>query len=140
MKLTFRGLSLVVCLATLATTAGAHHSYTMYDIVNPISIKGKVLSYRYGNPHPILVVEETIEDGSARTWTFEGISTMMWNKRNLPKQIVTVGENVTVTGWPSRDGKSQMLLSTIVRETGDKIVLLEKVMQREARETAGLKP
>jgi hypothetical protein len=129
--------ALFLFLINLVDTADAHHSYAGYDVDKLTSIKGEVVSYRYGNPHPVLVVRETTDDGVARTWTIEGISIMMWNRLKLPKDIAVPGENITVSGWPSRDGAAQMLLSTVVRETGEKIVLLEKVMQREAREAAG---
>lgn len=136
MKRILQSAALFLFLVNLTNTADAHHSYAGYDVVNATSITGEVVSYRYGNPHPVLVVRETTGEGEIRTWTIEGISIMMWNRLKLPKDIAVPGEHITVTGWPSRDGAAQMLLSAVVRESGEKIVLLEKVMQRDAREAS----
>ena len=133
----------IVLLAGLLALAGApaqaHHSYVIYDIVDKQAITGTVVSYRYGQPHPILILDEILENGEHRRWTFEGVSIMMWNRLELPTDIATAGETLTVTGWPARSGDAKMLLSSVIRD-GVETMLLREVMQREAREAAGLLP
>jgi len=46
---------------------------------------------------------------------------------------VKVGDKVTLLGWPARDGKDEMALSTIVTDDGE-LVVIEQVRQRRARE------
>lgn len=129
---------LVVMTSLLSLGAQAHHSYAIYDIVNPVEVEGEVVRFRFSQPHPLLVLRETKDSGETVEWTFEGVSIMMWNRLDLPRDIVEPGEMVTVRGWPDRLGKPKMLLSGVIRESGEEIVLLEEVMQREGRLAAGL--
>ena len=131
-------LILLIFIFHYSPTPYAHHSYAVYDILDRVAIEGEVVSYRYGRPHPILVLQETLDSGEAVEWTIEGVSIMMWTRRNLPQDIATPGETMTVYGWPARDGRPKMLLSSVTRETGEEILLLDEVRQREAREAAGL--
>ena len=52
----------------------------------------------------------------------------------LPRAPLTnLFEEVTILGWPARDGSDTMVLSTITTERGT-TVILEEVRQRRARE------
>lgn len=119
-----------ICLAPLS--ASAHHSYAVYDIDNKTSLTGTVKSYRFSEPHPVIMLEVSDESGAIQTWYVEGPSMRHWRENNLPADIATAGELVTVSGWASRDGNDKMLLSAVQRETGASIMILDQVRQPQA--------
>ena len=54
------------CLGVVAAAApaAAHHSAAAFDSQKKTSVTGKVVEYRYMNPHIYLTLEVTKEDGT----------------------------------------------------------------------------
>ena len=119
----------------LAGAAQAHHSYAIYDIDIPLEIEGLVLSYRFGEPHPVLMLQSVDDEGAEQTWYVEGVSVKMWRELDKPTDIAQAGEILTVRGWPARDGSQKMLLSAVIRG-GEVTETLDRVRQREAVQAA----
>ena len=113
--------------------AHAHHSFAIYDIDNKISRTGVLTLFEFSQPHIQLVLDATFEDGSMETWEIESMAPRRWDSFEHPRDVASVGETVTILGWPARDGSDTMALSTIITERGT-TVILEEVRQRRARE------
>ena len=111
----------------------AHHSFAIYDIDNAIERTGVLTSFVFANPHIRLVLEVERADGSIETWDIEGMNPRRWDNFGHARDIASVGETVTIRGWPARDGGNEMVLSTIITERGT-TVILDRVRQRRARE------
>lgn len=122
------GLSVLLCLPSQA-----HHSFAIYDIDNKIQRTGVLTKFTFSNPHIQLVLEVESEDGSKETWIIESMNPGRWDRSGNPRDVASVGETVTILGWPARDGTDQMALSTIVTNRGTTVVI-EQVRQRRARE------
>jgi len=73
-------------------------------------------------------------NGSKHIWTIESLNIGRWDRAGYPRDIVSIGETVTFSGWPARSGTQELLLSTIISTYG-KTVLIEEVRQRSARNT-----
>ncbi len=123
-------------LCILPLGASAHHSYAVYDIDNLTRLQGKVVSYRYAEPHPVIMLEAVSANGDSETWYIEGPSIRHWREFSLPTEIANEGEWVGISGWASRDGSSKMLLSAVERASGEQIVILDRVRQAAARAEA----
>ena len=126
----------VVLAALLAGFLGeskAHHSFAIYDIDNKIQRTGVLTLFEFSQPHIQLVLEAVLEDGSTETWEIESMAPRRWDSFEHPRDVASVGETVTILGWPARDGSDTMALSTIITERGT-TVILEEVRQRRARE------
>jgi hypothetical protein len=126
-------ITLLAFAALLTVQAQAHHSFAIYDIDNKIQRTGVLTKFVFGNPHIQLVLEVEREDGSKEIWKIESMNPGRWDRSGTPRDVASVGETVTILGWPARDGTDQMALSTIITER-DKTVILEEVRQRRARE------
>ncbi len=111
----------------------AHHSFAIYDIDNKIQRTGVLTTFEFSQPHIQLVLEVEREDGSTETWEIESMAPRRWDRFNHPRDVASAGETVTILGWPARDGRDRMVLSTIITERGT-TVILEEVRQRRARE------
>lgn len=113
--------------------AQAHHSFSIYDIDNKIALTGVITVFTFTNPHIKLTVEVAGENGSKEVWQVESLNVGRWDRAGHPRDIVSVGESVTILGWPARNGTDELLLSTIITDLS-KTVLIEKVRQGKARE------
>jgi hypothetical protein len=124
------------CLAPLlilGENSLAHHSFAIYDIDNKISRTGILNRFEFKQPHIQLELEVDREDGSKEIWQIESMAPQRWDRLNNSRDVASVGETVTIFGWPARDGSDAMVLSSIVTERGE-TVILERVRQRRARE------
>jgi len=65
----FRFIAIAIFLSIISFGISAHHSVgAFFDLSAPVEIEGKVLSYRWKNPHVSMVIEQTTADGSVETW------------------------------------------------------------------------
>ena len=122
------GLSALLCYPSQA-----HHSFAIYDIDNKIQRTGVLTQFSFSNPHIQLVLEVEDEDGVKETWLIESMNPGRWDRSGNPRDVASVGDTVTIFGWPARDGTDEMALSTIVTDRGT-TVIIEQVRQRRARE------
>jgi hypothetical protein len=62
-----------ICLALSLATAPvfAHHSLAMYDMTNPVTVKGVVERLEWTNPHVHLYVDVRNGKGAVEKWTIE---------------------------------------------------------------------
>lgn len=135
--MSFRLLVLGFLIAVGTSSAIAHHSYVIYDTDMLKEVSGTVISWQYRSPHPELVVEVGVpgteeQEPVTELWKFEGISIFRWRQLQAPTDIAFEGEEVSVKGWPAKNGDHSMLLSGITRESGEYIEILDRVLQGEA--------
>ena len=119
--------------ALLSCPSQAHHSFAIYDIDNKIQRTGVLTKFTFSNPHIQLVLEVEREDGEKEIWRIESMNPGRWDRSGNPRDVASVGETVTIYGWPARDGTDDMALSTIITERGT-TVIIEQVRQRRARD------
>lgn len=125
-------IALFCCLSV--SQVQAHHSFAIYDIDNRIELTGVLTSFTFANPHIRLALKVERGDGSAETWDIESMNPRRWDSFGHGRDIASVGETVTILGWPARDGSNEMVLITIITERGT-AVILDRVRQRRARES-----
>ena len=91
-------------------TARAHHTYvTKYDAGRKMTLTGTLTSVRYANPHIFFHVRVK----SGQIWKVETESIPKARAKGLTRGRLKMGAQVTVTGWPARNGKTQLGLSSI---------------------------
>ena len=107
-------------LAWLAAgPASAHHSFAVFfDATKDISITGKVTSFRFTNPHGLVVLDVTDAQGRVREWRAETNSPAVLVRRGWTRDSIKPGDTVTIEGWPSRDGKPYIRLRRALRPDG----------------------
>jgi hypothetical protein len=119
--------------ALLSCPSQAHHSFAVYDIDNKIERTGVLTKFTFSNPHIQLVLEVERDDGSKEIWRIESMNPGRWDRSGNSRDVASVGETVTILGWPARDGTDDMALSAIITDRGTTVVI-EQVRQRRARE------
>jgi hypothetical protein len=98
--------TLALAAAGLAPLAAAHHSTSMYDRSNPVTIAAEVVEFRWVNPHSHLTVVEA--PGAAgvaqRTWSIEMSSPGVLTRSGWSKRTFNPGDKITLKFGPLRDG------------------------------------
>ena len=105
-------LALMFLLGAAAATVpvAAHHSAAAFDGQKKISVTGKVIEYRYMNPHIYLALEVTKEDGTKQRMEVEAGAASVLNALGFTKDKLKVGDIVTIAGSPSRRDPDKFML------------------------------
>jgi|TARA_B110000116_G_C16271399_1_gene330998 hypothetical protein len=101
-----RTLGFIVASALLATTSvvHGHHAFSAeFDANLPIQVQGKVTRVQWINPHSWIHVMDEQEDGSTQEWMLEAGTPNTLLRRGLTRTILTVGTEVQVRGYQSKD-------------------------------------
>ncbi len=109
-----RGTELIaIVLATIVflamSAADGHHSVAAgFDMSESTTVTGTITSMEWINPHARMFVEVTGEDGATQSWTAWFTSANNLFRRGWRADDLPVGEVVTVSGFPARDGSSEL--------------------------------
>jgi hypothetical protein len=96
-------------LVLAAPAVLAHHSAAAYDTQKEVTVNGVVKSYRYANPHVLLIVDVKKDDGSVVTMDVEAGAASVLNGLGFTKDSLKVGDLVTISGNPNRTNPAAML-------------------------------
>lgn len=109
------------CLA--CAPSSAHHGAGLYDGEHTVSLKGTVTEFHFVNPHVLVYIAVTGEDGSETVWAGEltspnrlarmGTGNVKWHK-----DILKPGDEITMSGHPARNGAPAMNITKIVDAGG----------------------
>lgn len=92
-------------LALIAMSpAAAHHSFAMFANDKVQSVDGTVKEFEWVNPHSWIHVMVLNRAGSPEEWAFEMGSPGQLAARGWTKDSVKVGDKVSVTFHPMKDG------------------------------------
>lgn len=123
MRLDRQLISLLLSTATLTPLAHAHHSFAVhFESEASQEVKGVVKDFRFANPHGMLTFEVTDANGVKSEWRAETNSPNILRRRGWSKDSLKPGDEITIVGFPSRDGTPYMRISTITFADGRVLV------------------
>jgi hypothetical protein len=100
----------------------AHHSASRYDREHLITIKGKVISFEWTNPHSHILLDVMGADGKTTRWRLEASPVNMLIRAGWTKDTLKAGDIVTVNGPPGRHGEPIMQPWKVVLPNGKELV------------------
>ena len=109
-------------LLVIATPAVAHHSVPVnFDQSKEITVMGVLTEIKWINPHSRFRLDVKNDDGTKVEWLVEmgAINTMKRAGFDIDK--FTVGDTLTIIGWPGRGRDRSMLLRTAVLKDGTRL-------------------
>ena len=81
----------------------AHHGAAAYEVGKKVVLKGTVKQWIYSNPHCLLTLEVTGEDGQVVQWIVEGQAPNVVFPAGYRKDTFTFGDKVTITVEPVKN-------------------------------------
>ena len=102
-------LSFVAVLAfiiVISSAASAHHSFSAFNMNEEKTVTGTVKEVEWTNPHIWIWIDVADEKGALNTYGFEGMSPNFLERRNWTRNTLKVGDKITVSYRPLRDGKN----------------------------------
>jgi hypothetical protein len=110
------------CLLSSTTTAFSHHSFAAeYDPNKTLQVKGTVTKVEWMNPHARFYVDVRDDQGEVTNWNFELGSITLLQRLGWRRNSLQVGEQVTVQGYPAKDGSKRANARSLVLADGRKI-------------------
>lgn len=108
-----------VITGMLAVPVPAHHSFAVHFVSDRIvTVSGAVTRFKFVNPHGILYVAVTDADGEVQEWSAETNSPNILVRRGWTKDSFKAGDEVTVEGWPARDGVPRIRIRRVTFADG----------------------
>lgn len=107
----FAAALLAGMLAVFSGPSSAHHSFAVYfDPEREVTVAGVVSTYRFTNPHGLVVVDVTEADGTVHSWRAETNAPVVLQRRGWTRTSLRAGQQVRISGWQARDGSRYMRL------------------------------
>ena len=141
MKLT-RVRCAVVTMALLALPIPvlAHHSMAEFDRTVTLELEGELLDVSWTNPHVLLWLSTTDENGSEAIWELESNAVSAQRRRGLTGDLVEVGQQVRIAGSPSTRRDAYLQVHNILRPDGVELLMGGGRVARWSENTIGGDP
>ena len=116
------GVLLAATGLTMSATLVAHHSAAAFDTTKEVMMNGTVTEWRWGNPHCILKYSAKDAAGVVKTWAVETANPTSMTQRGWSRSSFKVGDEITVTLLPARNGEPVGLMLRVVFPDGRKLL------------------
>jgi hypothetical protein len=118
-----RTLGAALVLWTASVPLLAHHGAAQFDVGKRVTVKGKVVEWFWANPHCFLRFDAAGDDGQVVHWAVETQSGPNILPQGFSKQSFKVGDEVTVTLEPVKNGRPLGRLLRVVLADGSTLPL-----------------
>jgi len=112
--LTFAFTSAVI----LTASAEAHHSHQNFIRAEYSVMQGTVREVHWLNPHSWVYLEVLDAEEQPTLWVLEGAAATTIYRKGSTKEMVEVGDDISVRCHPLKDGSPGCLLGYIASEAG----------------------
>jgi Family of unknown function (DUF6152) len=119
-------LSLAAAFLVMVGPLWAHHGNAAYDDKNPITIKGTVTEFAWTNPHVQIYLDVKDEKGNVVHWSVETYSPGKLVRAGWTKEVVKVGDHVSINLIPAKNGAPVGFLHKLVLPNGKELGLQEQ--------------
>ncbi len=112
-------IAILACAIALPATTNAHHAFTgVFDMQNITELNGELTELLWRNPH----VRFSIRTAQGETWEIETNSVSILARMDISPEIMNVGDNITVAGFPARNGNLEMWVNNVLLADGREVV------------------
>ncbi|MCC6202408.1 MAG: hypothetical protein IT494_05320 [Gammaproteobacteria bacterium] len=108
----------VAFLCVLSGSAVAHHSFALFDQTRKITLAGTVKQFVWTNPHALIYLDVTGEQGAIDTWQLAMNSPNNLRRQGWRKDTLQAGQKVTIVLHPLRDGSKGGLFLAVTLADG----------------------
>lgn len=111
-------LSLVATVVALSAPVFAHHGNAALDVGKKVTVKGTVTEWLWANPHCWLKVDVKDANGTVVNWVGETNNAADMIEKGWSKNTFKVGDEVSVTMEPVKNGKPAGKVLEVVLPNG----------------------
>ena len=112
----------VLALVSALMPLSAHHSWPVSND-RLVTVKGKVIDFKWGNPHPMITLEVQTNDGRTERWQIGGPAINRMEANGWTKTTVKAGDVITGIGYQFTDGQKILRLERVVLADGKELLL-----------------
>ncbi len=121
----------VLGLGLATSQAFAHHSFAASFVDDEIVREGVVDRYIFKNPHVLLYMTVTDENGNDTEWMVEGSAATSLRAAGWSNESIRPGEHVRITGKAGRDNKPMISMGNVeVLDPDTRVVLRNPALSR----------
>lgn len=114
----FKLALLATLLLAVAGTVSAHHGSAAYDMDKSVTLKGTVTDFQFVNPHVLIFFDVKDDKGQVTNWAGELTSPNHLERLGWSKSTLKVGDEITMSGAPSKSGAPRMWAQKISNASG----------------------
>jgi hypothetical protein len=96
------------CLMLGVGAAHGHHSVSMYDNDNLITVEGTVTRVEWTSPHVFIYLAAVAADGTTAEWSVELDPPVLLRRYGWRQSTVQAGDALSLTGAPAKSGATVM--------------------------------
>jgi hypothetical protein len=96
----------ITTLFLVSNPISAHHGVAHYDMQKTIVLAGTMTGFNWGNPHCLVHMDVSENDGHVQHWTLEMSSTSTMSRRGWAKDTLKQGDQLIAETHPARNGIS----------------------------------
>jgi hypothetical protein len=114
-----------VVLLSIASVAIAHHSFqATFQSDKSVSVDGVVKDFRFRNPHVIIYLDVSNDDGTVTSWMAEGSSATGWRRAGWKNDSLKPGDRLRVSGNATNDGSPMVWIRdfAMLDATGENVI------------------
>lgn len=128
-------------LAGLTMVAHGHHATApLFDTNQSIYVTGVVKTVSWRNPHGMIELDVTDENGEVSEWEIETGAISVLRNRGFDVDVIHIGDEVTFAGSPSRRNLPQVWASSALLENGYEYPLFANASNFENRRVGYVAP
>ena len=98
----------------------AHHQWPV-NRERLVTVKGTVVEFAWGNPHPMITLEVKADGGQTEKWLIGGPAISRMEANGWTKTTVKPGDVITGTGYQFADGQKIVQLERVLLSDGKEI-------------------
>ncbi len=117
-KLPFIGLLAGTMAVGVSGPVSSHHSHSMFDHGQEVTITGTVTKFSFRNPHVSLYIDVEEENGDMVNYWIEMSNIPNMIRRGIVYKTFQPGDVITVNMFPLKDGRPGGNYSTIIAAGG----------------------
>jgi hypothetical protein len=111
-------LTLTAAFLLIPGRATAHHGWAAFSSGPEITLRGTVKEFHFVNPHCVVEFEVHDDKGKLQVWEGELGSRSNLVPRGWAPSSIEIGEKVTITGYPAKNGSNALRVMRIVLSNG----------------------
>jgi hypothetical protein len=115
----------ILALVSAVAALSAHHTWPVsYDRL--VTVKGTILEFKWGNPHPMMTLEVQTNDGQTEKWEIGGPAINRMEGNGWTRTTVKPGDVITGIGYQFADRQKIIRLERVILADGKELRLYSR--------------